>query len=480
LIVFLVMCKWRVWQAAKHFGFFFAGYLAVVALVMGYYIWHLSPNLFLTSGLSPFGLLLLSLGRLAGLSGMSGESVGDPFFVYSHNVWPHQSLSLYVRYLREVVSLHSFLLLGVLFSAVTFLHHFFHKRQEVATMHRAAPVLLYGWISFLLLAYCYRFLTQAFYIDYFREFLPPLVIIFAAWVCSWIPSLYEERRVEKLILGGASLSAILYVFQSHYKDQFGFGYHSSLTIALFALLYFAGKLESATRRVVLASVVVALVGLIVVGRSEPFKLYWSGAFLSVITIAVIYALTWLLLEKNTRPAVVSYGKFVATSIMLASFVVSISYSATLFTLKYDMDWSPEVVETVATHIREHTNPQDQVMSGAVIWEFQALRKPFMMISHPLSFGHGISEEERLTIKAAFDLRPPKVIILDRFTQQIYMGNLPWLRELLQSSYQSVVEGGAEIFPVKIYQLKEGLPNRTTPVTFPPENYTIGLEVPLCC
>src|SRR5262249_23222346 len=159
-----------------------------------------------------------------------------------------------------------------------------------------------------------------FYVDYFREFLPPLVIIFAAWVYSWIPSLYKERRVEELILVGASLSALLFVAQSQYKDQFGFGHHASLTIAVFALLYFAGKWESGTRRVLFASVVGAFVALIVVGRYEPLKPYFSGAVPSVIMIAMIYALTWLLLEKNMRPSYVSYGKFVASSIMLASFV----------------------------------------------------------------------------------------------------------------------------------------------------------------
>jgi hypothetical protein len=459
LIVLLVICKWRVWQAVKQFGFFLAGYLAVVALVMGYYSSYLSPKLLLMSGLSPFGLLVLSLGYLTDLIRIPGDSVNDPFFVYSHNRGD-SAPGLFVQYLKVAVYLHSFLLLGALFSAVTFLHQFIHKRQEIGTTHRIAPVLVYAWLSFLLLAYGYRFLTQAFFIDYFREFLPPLVIIFAAWVSAWIPSLDEESRVERLILGGASLSAILFVAQSHYKDQFGFGQHSSLAIALFALLYFGGKWESTTRRIVFASVMGALLGLIVVGRYEPFKPYLSGAVPSVIMIAVIYALTWLLLEKSTRPSFASYGKFVASSIMFASFVVSVSYSATLLTLKYDSEWSPEVVETVATYIREHTNPQDQVMSGAVIWEFQALRKSFMRISHPLAFAHGIPEEERSTIKEAFELSPPKVIILDRYTQEIYMENLPWLGGVLQSRYQFVVEAGPEVrpAPVKIYQLKEGVPS----------------------
>jgi len=454
LIFLLVIQHGRVRQAAKHFGSFLLGYLAVVVLVMGYYSWYVNPSLLLMTGLLPAGFVLLSIGHLVDLHGTSGASGNALPLAYG----PYESLGVYFQYLKDEVYLHSFLLLGVLFSAVTFVHHSIHKRQDRGTSHRGAPVLLYGWVSFLVLAYSYRFLTRGFYVDYFREFLPPLVIIFAAWVCFSIPSLVKERRIEQLILGGTCLSAILFVAQSQYKDQFGFGHHASLTIALFALVYFAGEWESASRRFVFVSVLVALLAAIAVGRYyEPFKPYISGAVPSVIMIIVIYALTWILIEKRTRPSFVSYGKFVVSSMMLASFIVSVCYSAALLTTSYDNAWSPQVVETVATYIREHTNPQDQVMSGAVIWEFQALRKPFQMISHPLRFARGIPEEERLTIKAGFELRPPKVIILDGYTQRLYMRDLPWLTELLQSRYQSVVEAGPEVLPVKIYQLREGLP-----------------------
>jgi hypothetical protein len=73
------------------------------------------------------------------------------------------------------------------------------------------------------------------------------------------------------------------------------------------------------------------------------------------------------------------------------------------------------------------------------------------------FSHGIPEEERFKLKAALEVRPPKVIILDGYSQRIYLRDLPWLRELLQSRYQSVGEAGPGVYPVKVYQLKEGLP-----------------------
>jgi len=452
LIFLLVIQQGRVWKAAKHFASFLLGYLAVVVLVMGYYSWYINPGL-LMEELLPVGFLLHSLEQLVDLHGASGASVNALPLAYG----PYESFDVHFRYLKDLVYLHSFLLLGLVFSVVTFVHHSIHKGQEVGATHRADSILLYGWVCVLFLAYCYRYLTHAFYIDYFREFLPPLVIIFAAWVCSSIPSLAQERRIEKLILGGASLSAILFVAQSLYKDEFGIGQHASLTIALFALLYFAGKWESATRRVVFVSVLVGLLASTVVGRYEPFKPFFSGVVPSVIMIVVIYALTWILLEKGTRPSFVRYGKFVASSIMLASFVVSVSYSATLLTTRYDNAWSPEVVETVAAYLREHTNDQDEVLSGAMIWEFQASRKPYQMISHPLSFGRGFPEEKRLSIKAASELSPPKVIILDRYTEMIYLRNLPFLRELLQTRYHLVLEAGPKVLPVQIYQLKEGFP-----------------------
>jgi hypothetical protein len=93
----------------------------------------------------------------------------------------------------------------------------------------------------------------------------------------------------------------------------------------------------------------------------------------------------------------------------------------------------------------------------MIWEFQASRKPYQMISHPLSFGRGFPEEKRLSIKAASELSPPKVIILDRYTEMIYLRNLPFLRELLQTRYHLVLEAGPKVLPVQIYQLKEGFP-----------------------
>jgi len=453
MLVLLVIQQGRLWQAAKHFSLFLIGYLGVVVLVIGYYSCYVSLDILFTTGLVPFMFLLRSLGSLVGLHGASGGSVDALPLAYG----PYESFDVHIQYLKDVVNLHSFLLVGLLFSAVSFLYHSIQKGQEVGTTQRAAPVLLYGWVFFLLLAYCYRFLTQAIYIDYFREFLPPLVIIFAAWVCSSIPSLAKGNRIEKLILAGVPLSAALFVVQSHYKDQFGIGQHAALTIALFALLYFAGKWESTIRRAVFISVLVTLLASIVVGRYGSFKPYFSGVVPSAIMIVVMYTLIWILLEKRTRPSLAGYRKFVTASIVWASFIVSVSYSATLLTTTYDNSWSPEVVETVASYLREHTKNQDEVMSGGVIWEFQASRKPFQTISHPLIFGRGGPEVKRLFLKAASESSPPNVIILDGYTEMLYMENFPFLRGLLQTSYNLVLEAGPKVHAVQIYQLKERLP-----------------------
>jgi hypothetical protein len=95
------------------------------------------------------------------------------------------------------------------------------------------------------------------------------------------------------------------------------------------------------------------------------------------------------------------------------------------------------------------------MSGAVIWEFEAARRPFQLISHPLAFARGMSVQDQRVIKAVFDANPPKVIILDGVTELTYLRNLSWLTERLGVTYRLQLEAGPGYFPVKVYQLIEG-------------------------
>ena len=453
LMILLAHHGWRVREAAKHFGVFLAGYLAVVALLLAYYSRHMNSILLLENGnVSPVGMAIEMIGKLLGWHGgparaLTGfepvNSLDDPF------------LALYHSSLVDAVSLHSFLLVGLCLSLAALAYSAPMRKQWGENSRGAvASVLLFSWVVLLLLAYAAHYRTDGFFIDYSREFLPPLAIICAAWLRHSVQAFENQRTIATFVFWALCLGAVWFAVQSRFPIV-GIGYLSSLAIAVFALGSFVNDFTSPARRVLFVSVLVMFVGVVLVSRQDPLKPFLSGFIPSVVTVVILYWLTWVLSERSARPSLPRYALFVANSILMASFVVSISYSAQALGLRYDSAWSPETLKQVAGYLREHTQSGEEVMSGAVIWEFEAARRPFQLISHPLLFVRGISVEGQRAMKAAFDANPPKVIILDGLTEMTYLRNLSWLPERLGVKYRLQLEAKPEVFPVKVYQLIEG-------------------------
>jgi hypothetical protein len=146
-------------------------------------------------------------------------------------------------------------------------------------------------------------------------------------------------------------------------------------------------------------------------------------------------------------------EFMSYFVVLGTLVMSLAYSARLLSFSYDSTWSPIALEKTSEYLKNNTRSTDSVMSGAVIWEFQALRKSFLGISHPLSFEHRISEQERERLEAAIKENPPEVIILDKYTERTYFRQIPWLWDLLSSNYNLVYTAEPAKKPVLIYQQK---------------------------
>jgi len=126
----------------------------------------------------------------------------------------------------------------------------------------------------------------------------------------------------------------------------------------------------------------------------------------------------------------------------------------LFDLPYESTWPPQSVEKIASYVKAQTRDTDEVMSGAVIWEFQASRRSFQMISHPLAFQYGMPEGKKVAIERAAMTRPPKVIVVDSYTEKIYIRQVPRLEELLHARYQFVTDAGPASQPVRVYRLAE--------------------------
>jgi hypothetical protein len=268
-----------------------------------------------------------------------------------------------------------------------------------------------------------------------------------------VPALDNDKMYERFILGGIFISAISYLTQSYFNEYLGVSSIVYLSLALFTLFYFAESFEFTNRRGVFWFSIAALCIAIVFSRLAILRPYLSGIVPKFAIVAVIFAFPWVLLSKRNRPKRKEYLRFALYFVALGAFFLSLSYSSNRLTLKYDSNWSPSALEKTTAYLKSKTRSYDTVMSGAVIWELQAQRRPFLDISHPLEFEHGISDKDREDLEAAIRTKPPEVIILDGFTEKTYFRQLPWLRNFLSSRYDLVLTAEPARQPVRVYQQK---------------------------
>lgn len=450
----VIVHRGRVLELCKALALFFAGYAAVPLLILGYYANYVSYGQLLTSGLSPIGFLTWAVIKLFSILGI-GLGSGSEVSSHPENIYLTKAYIYYYEYLRQVLYLHSFLFIGLAYSAVGLFVRLFSKRDEKWFSARAIPFsLLYLWVFSLFAAYAFYFSARGFYIDYFREFLPPLVIVFSAWLRYSISFFDKPRALERFVIAGLCASAVLFCVQVNYRDMFlGVGFHACLAIAVITFIRFVGTFESLSRRLGFMCISVAIITLILLSRSTALKPYFSGAMPEIGIALAIYIITWTFMERRRRLGFKAYAKFVGNSVALASFIVSLSFSAFLLDLPYESIWSPESVEKTAQYLRSHTKVGDEVMSGAVIWELQAQRRPFQMISHPLSFLYEIPKKEKEAIAFGLAKYPPKVIILDGYTEKTYVRHMPWLTEFIARNYELKEIAGPAKYPVKVHQLR---------------------------
>jgi Dolichyl-phosphate-mannose-protein mannosyltransferase len=431
--------KGRVREVGKSFGLFLAGYGAIVLLVLAYYSRFTTlDELLFSMQLNPLSFLPWAVQQTSSVIRPGSDA---PF-------WPRE---LFIKYIVQTTYLHSFLLLGLAFSTFQFAYRLINRNSQTSRQEMLSQSVLYLWVLVLFCAYAFYSYLAGFIIDYSREFLPPLVIIFAAWIYSSISALSRDGVLERFVLGGLCLSALLFFLHAYHRDFLGMGHHAALTVALVALFTFAGKFRSFARRFAFSLIITGIAAFIAISERVP---YLFPSVPSLVVIGIVYCVTWILSREKNQPSLRDYARFVCLSIVLASFVVNASFSGTLLRPTYNAEWSPELVGKIASYVKAETNKADEVISGAVIWEFQASRRPFQLISHPFELEFA-SENRKIAIGRAAAERPPKVIILDGWTERLYIRQIPSLTELLAQKYRLVpIAAGPAAFEVKVYRLKE--------------------------
>ena len=94
---------------------------------------------------------------------------------------------------------------------------------------------------------------------------------------------------------------------------------------------------------------------------------------------------------------------------------------------------------------------DQVMSGALIWEFESDRRPFMYQTHPLAYRPGISKEELKKMEEYLSEYPPRFIVLDGYTEQTYLRHVEKLQSIIDKKYELKKVFNGSQYPVRIYK-----------------------------
>ena len=445
----VISYKGRLRDIAKCFSFFLVGYLGVVFMVLIYFSKFMGLKEFFMGDLSPFGFVASFFEKIPSLFGPSIDSVNGT--AASESVTPNVTNNLYFNYVREALKLHAFLIIGLGLSIFTFIRQIQSKNKLQPKSHSNSFSLLYLWVFSLLLAYTFYYHTDAFYIDYFREFLPPLVIIFAAWLHRAIPMWEKDESMERFAIVGVCISIITYFVVPHLKEFIGAGIIVSLTLALFTMIYYSTSAVSLFNRLGFLLSLTAVSIIIVFSRHAILAPYLTGIAPKMAILMIVFIAPWIFLTKDARLTVKEYLKFISFALVLGAFALSLTYSANRLTLKYDSVWSTAAVERTAAYLKNNTSPTDTVLSGAVIWELQALRKPFLDITHPLGLEHQIPEKRRERIETAIRDHPPQVIILDGYTERTYLKQVSWLSNLLRLKYRSVHTAEPARYPVQVYQ-----------------------------
>jgi len=141
-------------------------------------------------------------------------------------------------------------------------------------------------------------------------------------------------------------------------------------------------------------------------------------------------------------------KLVAVGLIFATYLSPLSY----VTPSFECVWAPETVKETVQYLMENSSPNDEVMSGAVIWALESNTRPFLNITHPLSFRPGMSADEIKEVEEKMLVDPPRFIILDGYTEQTYLKHVSMIKYVMDNSYSIKKEVFGSKYVVRTYEL----------------------------
>jgi 4-amino-4-deoxy-L-arabinose transferase-like glycosyltransferase len=364
-----------------------------------------------------------------------------------------QSFDVTLRNIVESVRLNAVLIVGALLYPLVLITGRSRRDAHAFAAWGSAGLVLVAWAGSMCAAYLFWAVRRGFFRAYFLEISPPLTILLAAAFVYSAREFVERTGRLRMGLGLALLVAALLVVP---------GLLGSLSLS--RPLYFVVPTTALAvvhllevteyRRWLLALLGVAVLSILVyVARPLLPDVVQPGLY-ALLVVGVFLLVSWAAgISWTSSPRTLS--SFVSYALIVSALFLTLAESLPRTDLRYDGLWGPAAVRAVANEIRDITGPEDEVLSGGVIWELQAGRRPFMNTSHPLSFRNAFSDQVASSVRRRLAERPPSVIVLDGRTEQTYMAVVPGLHSILETSYARTLTVESETrYPIEVYRLND--------------------------
>lgn len=472
-IMLVVVRRNELGRLLRGAGWIGAGFVGVCMVVGALYVQRLPPSeVVALSTVNPVAFVSGNVRELAGAverrRTAGPESTTDP--VAEGRVGGQQEFRTTIYNVREAVRRNAVLLGGAVLYPLLLL-----VSGRVGSLRlrdagagegsdsegKGFAVLAMGaWSGGLAAAYLFWSLKRGFFPAYFLEFIPSLTILTAALaVESWrrLPGPAQRYRtigaLASLVVGMVGLHLLLG------QSRLTISAYFFVPLVILSLFHLP-LVQGGSRRVILYLAAICGLGAVaaVVGPGIPavFALALYGSL-----AAVAYLLLFRMAGIQWTGQRVGAASFVFYTLFVGGLMLTLAESLPLARADSGL-WPPETVSRVAHEIRQQTPPDAEVLSGALIWELQANRRPFMNISHPLGFQGRAREDVVPPIRDRLRSAPPSVVILDGYTEQTYLLAVPELRSLLDRCYRRtmVVDAGAR-YPVEVYLREARAGGQTT-------------------
>ena len=315
--------------------------------------------------------------------------------------------------------------------------------------YRLAGAVLYPWVLALALAYGYWTVYRGFFPEYAVELVPPLAIIFGLVLAE-----FSQRFESGPLLRWAILLVTAYalvVYLAFPPETVGIPRYLYFAIPPLALAppWNSGKRGSRWWPAL------ALVGLAVLVQPRGLP-YAVRSGLKAIAVVGLVVGGWAAARTQQSPGRPRPGLLAYAGLVLLGATVGVAFDVASHSvgLRFGSVWPQSTVREIAAELRRRGRETDEVLSGAVIWEYQAGLQPFARLTHPLKFEFGITPREAEALTRRLRTTPPRFVVFDGYTERTYGRVLPVLADVVKDRYELVATAAGGEFPVRLYQLRE--------------------------